>query len=238
MGENFDKIKYMSITLSPRSLSLYLECPHCFWLDKKMGVKRPQTFPYDLNQTMDALMQEEFDYYRRRGEQHPLLEKNKIKAKLFSNKKLLERWRDSKRGLQFSPRELKATLLGAVDDILEFSDGSLAPLDYKATNKKISKVYDEFQLQMDAYAFLLSKNGYTVRPKAYMAFYIVDADRGFVDSIPFRKELVEIKTDPTEIYEIFTEAVALIKKDKPPRHSRECLFGTWAVEDKDFLEQS
>lgn len=227
------------VTLSPSSLSLYLECQHCFWLEKKMGIKRPQLFPYNLNQALDSVMQEEFDYYRRRGEQHPLLEKNPStssgRAKLFGNKKMLERWRDGKRGLGYADKGLKATLRGALDDALEFSDGSLAPLDYKATSKKIGRVYDEFQLQMDVYAFLLGKSGYKVWPKAYLAFYIVDGERGFIDNLPFRKELVEIKTDISEIYNIFCEAVALLRGNNPPKHSRECAFGKWAVEDSSFI---
>lgn len=223
------------ITLSPSSLSLYLECPHCFWLDKKMGVKRPQIFPYNLNQTLDALMKEEFDEYRKNGELHPLLAANKIKAKLFSNKKMLERWRDNKRGLRFLDKKLHATLLGTLDDALEFPDGSLAPLDYKATDKKIAKVYDQFQLQMDTYSFLLQQNGYQISPKAYLAFYIVDLERGFVDSLPFRKELIEIKTDAAGIHEIFSEAVASLESNDPPRHARGCPFGKWTVEDAGFI---
>ena len=37
-----DKIYYMvekNIQLSPNSLNLFLECPHCFWLDKNLGIK-------------------------------------------------------------------------------------------------------------------------------------------------------------------------------------------------------
>src|SRR3989338_3899512 len=38
------------IQLSPSSLSLYLECPKCFWLYKEKGIHRPkQTFALQNN---------------------------------------------------------------------------------------------------------------------------------------------------------------------------------------------
>jgi hypothetical protein len=66
-----------AIQLSPNSLNLFLECPHCFWLDKKMGVKRPPPYPYALNSAVDALLKEEFDTYRAKNIPHPLLKENK-----------------------------------------------------------------------------------------------------------------------------------------------------------------
>ncbi|MDO8436459.1 MAG: hypothetical protein Q7S82_03755, partial [bacterium] len=52
------------IQLSPNSLNLYLECPCCFWLEKKEGIKRPQPYPYALNMAVDVLLKQEFDEYR------------------------------------------------------------------------------------------------------------------------------------------------------------------------------
>ena len=45
-----------------------------------MGIKRPPPFPYALNSAVDALLKEEFDEYRKRGDVHPLLISNKIKG--------------------------------------------------------------------------------------------------------------------------------------------------------------
>ncbi len=146
------------IQLSPNSLNLYLECPYCFWLDKKQGIKRPPPYPYALNMAVDYLLKEEFDKYRAKGELHPLLVANNVPAKLFPNQKLLNEWRSNFKGIRYYDKKLDATLFGAVDDILEFTDGKLAPLDYKSTGSKVARVYDRFQLQMDVYTFLLEKS--------------------------------------------------------------------------------
>jgi len=215
------------IQLSPNSLNLYYECPLCFWLDKRQGIKRPPPYPYALNMAVDHLLKEEFDKYRTKGEPHPLLVANNVPAKLFSNQELLNEWRSNFKGIRYYDKKLDATLFGAVDDILEFTDGTLAPLDYKSTGSKVAKVYDRFQLQMDVYTFLLEKNGYSTAKKGCLAFYIVDKENGFEDKLPFRKEIHMIDTDPSYIQKIFEEAVGLLREDTPPSHSPDCKFGQW-----------
>lgn len=215
------------IQLSPNSLNLYLECPHCFWLDKKQGVKRPPPYPYALNAAVDTLLKEEFDKYRKKRELHPLLVANNIPAKLFPNQELLNEWRNNFKGIRYYDAELDATLFGAVDDVLEFTDGKLAPLDYKSTGSKVATVYDRFQLQMDVYTFLLEKNGYKTVRKGCLAFYVVDKENGFVDRLPFKKEIHMIDTDPSYVPGIFKDAVGFLRKDAPPPHSSDCKFGQW-----------
>ncbi|MDD5144847.1 MAG: PD-(D/E)XK nuclease family protein [Candidatus Pacebacteria bacterium] len=215
------------IQLSPNSLNLYYECPLCFWLEKKMGVRRPQPYPYALNAAVDILLKQEFDSYRRKKELHPLLVANNVPAKLFSNQKLLDQWRDNFQGIRFYDAELDATLFGAVDDVLEFTEGKLAPLDYKSTGSQVANVYDRFQLQLDVYTCLLEKNGYQTIRKGFLAFYIVDKENGFNDKLPFRKEIHVIDTDPTYVPNIFKEAVNLLKGEAPACHSQDCQYGRW-----------
>jgi len=223
-----------AIQLSPNSLNLYLECPHCFWLDKNLGIKRPPAYPYALNLSVDDLLKEEFDTYRIKGLPHPMLQENNINAKLFSNQKLLNQWRNNLAGIRYFDEGLQATLFGAVDDILEFDDGKIAPLDYKSTGSSAINIYDRFQLQLDIYTFLMEKNGYKTTKKGYLAFYIVDKSRGFIDRLPFRKEIIEIETNSSDVYEIFRDAVLLLKNPTPPNHNQDCLFNKWLKEAKIF----
>ena len=216
-----------SIKLSPNSLNLYYECPLCFWLDKRKGIKRPQPYPYALNMAVDHLLKEEFDKYRKKRELHPLLIAHNIPAKLFPNQKLLNEWRNNFKGISYYDAELDATLFGAVDDILEFSDGKLAPMDYKSTGSKAAKVYDRFQLQMDIYTFLLEKNGYQTAGKGCLAFYIVDKENGFADRLPFKKEIHIIDTDSSYVQKVFKEAVNSLRNQAPSSHSPDCQYGHW-----------
>lgn len=222
------------IQLSPNSLNLYLECPHCFWLEKKMGIRRPPPYPYALNAAVDVLLKEEFDDYRSRGERHPLLIDSNIPAKLFANQSLLNQWRSNFSGIRYYDADLDATLFGAVDDILEFEDGKLAVMDYKSTGSQVANIYDRFQLQMDVYTYLLEKNGYKTTRKGYLAFYVVDKSKGFVDRLPFRKEIHAVDANPDDVYASFKEAVLVLRQDKPPAHNPDCKFKYWFDGAKSF----
>jgi hypothetical protein len=206
-----------------------------------MGIKRPPPYPYALNSAVDALLKEEFDSYRAKNIPHPLLIENNIKARLFPNQKLLNQWRNNFAGIRYFDPQLQAALFGAVDDVLEFDPsmssgqvGKLAALDYKSTGSKAANVYDRFQLQLDTYTFLLEKNGFQTTRKGYLAFYIVDKEKGFIDRLPFRKEIYEIETNPADIYEIFKDAVAVLKQQVPPSHSQDCQFSQWLHRAKSF----
>lgn len=213
--------------MSPNSLNLFLECACCFWLDKKQGIRRPLPYPYALNSAVDILLKQEFDQYRKKNEPHPLIVSQGITAKLFYNQDLLNQWRSNFSGIRFYDKELDATLFGAVDDVLEFPDGKLAPLDYKSTGSSAANVYDRFQIQMDIYTYLLEKNGFSTPRKGYLAFYIVDKDNGFNDRLPFRKELHEIDTNPSDVPHLFRDAVAVLRRNSPPPHNSDCKFGEW-----------
>jgi len=215
------------IQLSPSSLNLFLECPHCFWLDKKLGFRRPPPYPYALNSAVDTLLKEEFDAYRAKGAKHPLLAENNIDAQLFANQNLLNQWRNNFSGIRFFDSELDATLFGAVDDILEFPEEKLAPLDYKSTGSSAANVYDRFQLQMDIYTYLLEKNGFKTPRKGFLAFYIVDKTNGFNGNLPFRKEMHEIDTNPDDVPLLFKDAVSVLRRPSPPPHSADCKFAEW-----------
>lgn len=199
-----------------------------------MGVKRPPPFPYALNTAVDTLLKKEFDEYRKEGKVHPLIESHNIQAKLFPNQSLLNQWRSNFSGIRYYDSNLDAVLFGAVDDVLEFPDGKLAPLDYKSTGSSAAKVYDRFQLQLDIYTYLLEKNGFETSKKGYLAFYIVDKENGFKDRLPFRKELHEINTNPEDVPNLFSEAVSILKQTSPPPHSQDCPYGKWLGEAFNF----
>ncbi len=213
------------IKISPKSLNLYFECPLCFWLEKNKGVKRPSPYPFQLNLEVDNILKQDFDKHRQNGGSHPLLEANNIPAKLFQNQILLNEWRDSNKGLRYEDED--ALLYGVLDDVLDFGDGKLAPFDYKTTGEKVPDIYDKFQLQMDIYAYLLEKNGYSTPKKAVLAFYIIDKDNAFEGKLPFRKEIHVIDTDSSYVEKTFKEAVRFLKKPAPNEHKMECVFGKW-----------
>ncbi len=59
--------------LSRSKLDLFIECPRCFYLDRKLGVGRPPGYPFNLNSAVDELLKKEFDIHRQAKTVHPLV---------------------------------------------------------------------------------------------------------------------------------------------------------------------
>jgi len=103
MGQNFQKI-------SRFALQFYLECPRCFWLAKKHGIRRPPPYPYTLNAAVDIFLKAEFDEARKEGKPHSIFKQHQVKAVPFPDFNKVKEWRDS--GVKYYFPELNALLYG------------------------------------------------------------------------------------------------------------------------------
>lgn len=171
--------------LSRTKIERFVECPRCFYMDRRLGVDRPQGFPFTLNSAVDKLMKKEFDIHRAKGEKHPLMEHYKIDAIPFANEKMDE-WRENFVGVQFYHKPTKFIIFGAVDDIWQNRDGSLAVVDYKATSTDKEITYEEeyrdgYKRQMEIYQWLLRQNGYMVSNTGYFVVVNGRADKEAFD---------------------------------------------------------
>ena len=66
--------------LSRSKIELFISCPKCFYLDRRLGVAQPHGFPFALNSAVDALLKKEFDILRIKDKTHPLIKKYKVNA--------------------------------------------------------------------------------------------------------------------------------------------------------------
>jgi len=133
-----------------------LECPRCFYLDRRLGVGRPPGFPFALNSAVDRLLKLEFDIHRAQGTQHPLIEKYGIDARPVAHEDL-DQWRENFVGIQFLHKETNLLITGAIDDLWQNSKGEYVVVDYKSTSKtgritKLDKLWHEgYKRQMEVY---------------------------------------------------------------------------------------
>ena len=208
--------------LSRWQLDLFCKCPRCFWLLKRHNIKQPDSYPLALNTCMDHLLKAEFDQFRAAGQLHPLFEQYGVEGRLFTDVPRLTEWRNNFQGLRWIDPASGHTLFGAVDDVLECPDGSLAVIDYKSSGAAAAHVYDSYQLQMDVYTFLLQCLGYRTAPKAFFAFFLAARDQGFQGRLPFRGVLLEVIPQPERVLPLFTQAVALAQQEAPPDAGAEC----------------
>jgi len=164
--------------LSRSKLELFLECPRCFWLDVKRGVKRPQPPPYTINNAVDYLLKQEFDLHRERGKPHPVMRAHGVAAIPFAHEKL-NQWRHNFTGVQHHHKPTDFLVYGALDDVWVNPEGELHVVDYKATGANQHQIYDSYKRQLEIYQWLLRHNGFQVSDTGYFVFARVNKANGF-----------------------------------------------------------
>jgi len=93
----FDPNSLEPMPLSRSKIDLFLQCPRCFYLDRKLGISQPSGAPFTLNNAVDALLKKEFDVYRQNKSLHPFQIENDIDAIPFDNSDI-EIWRNNRKG--------------------------------------------------------------------------------------------------------------------------------------------
>ncbi|MBD3329894.1 hypothetical protein GF354_00005, partial [Candidatus Peregrinibacteria bacterium] len=157
--------------LSRSKIDLFVECPRCFYIDRRLGTGRPPGYPFSLNSAVDALLKKEFDTHRAAQSAHPLMDAYGIDAVPFEHEKIDE-WRENFKGVQFLHETINFIITGAVDDVWINPQKELIVVDYKATavNKEVTledEWKDGYKRQMEVYQWLLRQNGFTVNDTGY-----------------------------------------------------------------------
>ena len=82
--------------ISRSKIDLFLNCPRCFYLDRRLGISQPPGYPFSLNSAVDRLLKKEFDLHRAAATAHPLMKKYGLGLLPFPHEKIDE-WRDALR---------------------------------------------------------------------------------------------------------------------------------------------
>src|SRR5579884_2825443 len=99
--------------ISRSKIELFMQCPRCFWLDARLKITRPSSPPFNINKAIDELFKKEFDYYRLKGEPHPIMSDNQIKAVPYTHQDL-DKWRANFTGVAKLHNPTNFYVFGAV----------------------------------------------------------------------------------------------------------------------------
>jgi CRISPR/Cas system-associated exonuclease Cas4 (RecB family) len=239
---NFIPGKKNNWKLSRSKLDLFVECPRCFYMDNRLGVKRPPGYPFNLNSAVDALLKKEFDIHRTKNKQHPLQKKYKIDAVPAPHDQL-DIWRENFQGVQYEHPETSMMITGAIDDLWINSDGEYIVVDYKATskNEKIEALDKEWQdgykRQMEVYQWLLRKNGLKVSNIGYFVYCNGDADKEAFDAkLEFDITLIPYEGNDSWVEETIISAHECLLSDKLPNPGHDCDYCTYRKVVMDVLD--
>ncbi len=223
----FDPQSKEPFKLSRSKVELFKQCPHCFYLDRKLGVSQPAGFPFNLNSAVDHLLKKEFDYYRKLGQPHPLMKRNSIDAVPFFHEKLDE-WRENFKGVQFLHQQTQFLLTGAVDDLWVLPNGELIVVDYKATSKDAEVNIDAewqggYKRQMEFYQWLLRQNGFVVSPIGYFVYCNGKRDRdAFNAKLDFDISVIPYTGSDSWVEPTLSRIHSTLLSDTAPMPSAQC----------------
>ena len=226
----FDPHSDQPFRLSRSKLDLFLNCPRCFYLDRRRGVSWPPSFPFNLNNAVDTLLKKEFDGYRERGIPHPLMTKHGIQAVPFRHEKL-DHWRDALHGgIEFHHVESGFILAGGVDDLWSNAQNELVIVDYKATSKN-DKVSIEapwqigYKRQMEIYGWLFRQNGFAVAKTAYFVYCNGLTSRSAFDArLDFDISVLPYAINDAWVPDALRAARTCLSSEKTPDFSPNCAF--------------
>lgn len=217
--------------LSRSKIEFFVECPRCFYLDNKLGTKRPGYPEFTLNKAVDTLFKKEFDVHRNAATTHPLMEKYHIDAVPFTHKKM-DTWRENFEGVEFTHPETGFVISGAVDDIWVNPAGELIVVDYKSTSKPgVIEVLDDsswneqYKRQMGVYQWLLRHNGFEVSSMGYLVYANAHDDKeAFDGKLEFDVTIVECEGQSEWIEDILPRIKETLEHDEIPPVGEACEF--------------
>jgi len=214
--------------LSRSKIDLFMNCPKCFYLDNKLGIKRPPGFPFNLNSAVDALLKKEFDKYRAEGKPHPIMIENNVDAVPFQHE-MMDEWRENFKGVRYLHEPTGFLITGAVDDVWVKPDGELIVVDYKATskNEEITELDKDWQIgykrQSEIYEWLLRQNGFEVSDTAYFVYANGNTEKEtFNDKLEFDTRLIPYAGNADWVEGTIFDVKKCLDSDEVPESGEDC----------------
>lgn len=217
--------------LSRSKIDFFFECPRCFYLDNKLGTKRPGFPSFNLNIAVDELFKKEFDVHRRAGTPHPIMSKYDIDAVPFKHKHL-DTWRDNFTGVSHTHEATGLTVSGAIDDVWMTPNETLIVVDYKATSKdgKIEQLGDspwekQYARQLGVYRWLLEQNGFATEKTGYLVYANASKEEdAFDDKLTFETTLVPVETEIDWIDNTLAAIKETLESEQLPATGETCEY--------------
>lgn len=223
----FDPKETEPYKLSRSKIDLFMQCPRCFYLDRRQGIFRPSLPSFSLNNAVETLLKKEFDLLRVKGESHTLMKKYKIDAVPFKHAEM-DRWKESFKGKEYLERENNFIITGSIDDIWQNTQGELLIIDYEATSTdrtiNLNDEYkDIYKRRMEIYQWIFRNAGYKVSRTGYFLFANAGKNKSEFDGkLEFELSLIPYTGDTSWILPTLSKIRTLLVSDTVPDFNFGC----------------
>lgn len=236
----YDPQSSESFRLSRGKIDNFINCPRCFYLDRRLGVAQPPGYPFSLNSAVDKLLKKEFDVHRAKGTKHPLMETYGIDAVPLAHEKIDE-WRDSlRRGITARIDGTNVVVTGGVDDMWVTPTGEYIVVDYKATSKDEEVTLDAdwqigYKRQMEVYQWLFRKNVFKVSDTGYFVYCNGNTDKeAFDGKLEFDIKIIPYTGNTDWVEGTVLKAIECLKGDTLPKSGDNCDYCKYRNAVKEF----
>jgi CRISPR/Cas system-associated exonuclease Cas4 (RecB family) len=235
----FDPKSDMPFKVSRSKIDLFLNCPLCFYLDRRLGVSRPPGFPFALNSAVDHLLKKEFDLHRANKTSHPLMKAYGLKDVVPYQNEMMDIWRDNFKGIEYLHEETNLIVGGAIDDVWINKDEQIIIVDYKSTSKEEKVSLDKewqigYKRQMEIYQWLFRQNDFDVSTTGYFVYCNGKTDReAFDGKLEFDIDLIPYVGDDSWIEQALIDIKKCLMQNKPPKPDTKCDYCAYRKASRD-----
>jgi hypothetical protein len=228
----FDPQSDKPFKVSRSGVELFLECPCCFYLNNRIGIRRPSGPPFNINTLVDRLLKKEFDVHRVNGTAHPLMTQYGVDAVPYQHVQIDE-WRENFKGVRYQHAPTNLLFTGAVDDLWINPQGEVIVVDYKATAKNGEVTIDaewqqSYKRQMEMYQWLVRRHGLTVSDTGYFVYCNGQDAEAFDGRIEFSIKLLPYTGNDRWIEPTLADLKACLMNADMPGRTNDCEFCGYA----------
>ena len=218
--------------VSRSKIDLFLECAQCFYLDRKLGISRPDMPGWSLNSAVDILLKNEFDGFRDAKKPHNLMVKYGVNAVPFWHPNL-HIWRDDvnkKVGASILHKKTDLNICGIIDDLWQNTKTEeIHIVDYKSTSTygEVSldgEYKDGYKRQMEVYQWIFRQLGFNVSSIGYFVYAngIKDYGKTFNGKLEFKTSIIPYTADDSWVEPTILDIKKSLDSDKIPPSNPNC----------------
>tara|TARA_B100000287_G_C20641234_1_gene783545 strand:+ start:1092 stop:1826 length:735 start_codon:yes stop_codon:yes gene_type:complete len=215
--------------LSRTKIDLYFECKRCFFLDQKLGIKRPHGAPLVLNNKIVNDFKNELNFCRTEKKSHPEIIKIKKSFVPIQHSKI-DDWKNSFKGVGFYHKETNFFIYGIIDDVWKDLNTNLNhSVIIKTTSRSdelsFDNIWSGYWRQLSLYSFLLSKNLLSMSKTGLLIYInlpknLKNSDKETTYTLNLFEKILDFNWIEVTLREIYST----LNQSKPPMNSRRCKY--------------
>ncbi len=224
----FDANTDKAFTVSRTRIQNFLNCPRCFYVQNRHGVKALESYPFRLNSATDTLLKKTFDTAREKQIPHRYFKEKNIDLVPFKHEKMDE-WRENFQGVKHHYEKANLLVQGAVDEILiNLKNKELSPIEFKSTQTKDNDSvkylgkphHKQWKNQLEIYGYLLEKNGFKISEDSYIVFCNAEINHEeWNEKLNFKVQVINYKMDYSWVEPTLDKIKELLLQNTTPDFS-------------------